>query len=248
VLTSLLMVFFFVNAQEDLSPKKDLAAHATVNAQTGPVGHVSLGRSPGANLNTDLLLASLSVTVVDRLSLGTVPVLYLVPEHKWNLAAKYFFWKGQEFFWALASSFVYYSTDDVLPGTPPTPYSLSLDVYSLQLAVNYLPIGSPWSFGLSVSQVYTDARFTLDTSLKIKSHITEPAFDASYSWSPTIDTTLGLGYLRNEGLSAFESNRFSYGLSLRWIRPGLFLSAPQFGIHHTPSTDNVLYLFSTTLY
>lgn len=236
-------------AEEPLvTVKKELAAHITTDAQTGSVGHVSLTRSPGANLNTDLLLASLSVVIVDRFSIGTVPALYLIDEHRVNVAGKYFFWKGEEFFWALSPHYVLYHVRNNLETAPFSPYFLEIDIYGLQLAVNYMPLGTRWSFGISINQLYTNAKIKYGLTEKVAKNLTEPGVDVSYAWNEKIDTTLGLGLLRSQGLSAFEDVKFGFGVSMRWNRPGRFWSAPQFGVHYTPDTDNFLYLFSTKIY
>jgi hypothetical protein len=109
-------------------------------------------------------------------------------------------------------------------------------------------LASRWSFGLAINQLYTDATIKYGAVEKIKQYLTEPGLDISYAWNDKIDTTLGLGLLREQGLSAFESVQFGFGASLRWNRPEKFLSAPQFGVHFTPETENVLYLLSTTIY
>jgi hypothetical protein len=246
----LLMTFLIHSAESTyLEDKKDLAAHITTNAKTGPVGSLSLDRSPGANLNTNLLLASFSYVVWDRFAIGTVPIMYLIDEHRLNVTAKYFFWKGKEFFWALSTQYVLYHVhDSALINNAQTRYFLEIDVYSLQLAVNYLPLSSPWSFGLSLNQIVTDATLKYGQIEKFEEHSLEPGFDISYAWNPSIDTTFGLGFLRPSGLTAFESVNFSYGASIRWNRPGKFFSAPQTGIHYSPKTGDVQYLLSTKIY
>lgn len=247
----LTLMSFLIHAGDEPAPneKRDLAAHITTNAKTGSIGSIGLDRSPGANLNTSLLLASFSVVVFDRLAIGTVPIMYLIDEHRINITAKYFFWKGEEFFWALSSQYVLYHVRDTTTiNNTPTRYFLEIDVYSLQLALNYLPKQSDWSFGFSLNQIFTDATLRYGQVAREKEHLLEPGVDISYAWNSSIDTTLGLGFLRPGGLSAFESTHFSFGTSLRWNRPGKFFSGPQAGIHYTPETDDVQYLLSTKIY
>lgn len=245
----LLILTVFSRADDPVVYHEDLAAHITTNAKTGSVGQVSLSRSPGTNLNSNLLLSSLSVVVYDRVSVGTIPILYLVENHRLNLTLKYSFWEGEEWSWALASQYALYRIRGKLNTPPNDPYYIEVNAYSLQLVLNYLPQGSRWAFGYSLNHIFTDAAIASNSiSESEHKHVAEPGVDISYSWSEHLDSTLGFGWLRNDGLTAYESTAFGFGTSLRWKRPGAFLSAPQVGIHYTPKTDNVLYLFSTKIY
>ena len=243
------LLSLLIAADETLLDHEDLAAHITTDAKTGRVGRVSFSRSPGTNLNPSFLLSSLNVVVFDRVSLGTIPILYFAENHRLNLTAKYTFWQGEEWSWALASQYALYRARGKLSDPPFDPYYIEINAYSLQLVLNYLPVGSRWGFGYSLNHIFTDAAIASDSvSDSEHKHLAEPGFDVSYVWNSHLDTTLGFGWLRKDGLTAFESAAFGFGTSLRWKRPGAFLSAPQIGIHYTPQTDNVLYLFSTKIY
>jgi hypothetical protein len=245
----LLFCCFMTFADESFEGHDDLAAHITTDAKTGEVGQISLSRSPGTNLNSNLLLSSLSVVIFDRVSLGTIPILYFAENHRLNLTLKYTFWEGEEWSWALASQYALYRARGNLTDPPYDPYYIEINAYSLQLVLNYLPRGSRWAFGYSINHIFTDAAIASNTvSDSEHKHIAEPGADVSYAWNSSIDTTIGFGWLRNDGISAYESTAFGFGTSLRWKRPGAFLSAPQIGIHYTPKTDNVLYLLNTKIY
>jgi hypothetical protein len=244
-----ILLSLFIAAKDFAPEHKDLAAHITTDAKTGHVGQVSLSRSPGTNLNSNLLLSSLSVVIYERVSVGTIPILYIADNHRLNITLKYSFWQGEEWSWALASQYALYRARGKLEDPPYDPYYIEVNAYSLQLVVNYLPKGSRWGFGYSLNQIFTDAAISSSTIAENEhKHVAEPGMDISYAWNSVIDTTVGLGLLRNDGLTAYESTAFGFGASLRWKRPGAFLSAPQVGIHYTPQTDNVLYLFSTKVY
>ena len=245
----LLLLTFLSFADDEVILHEDLAAHITTDAKTGRVGRLSLSRSPGTNLNSNLLLSSLSVVVYDRISVGTIPILYFAENHRFNITLKYSFWQGEEWNWALASQYALYRARGFVSDPPYDPYYIEVNAYSLQLVLNYLPRGSRWAFGYSLNHIFTDAAVAASSiSESEHKHVAEPGFDISYMWNEHLDTTLGFGWLRNDGLTAYESTAFGFGTSLRWKRPGAFLSAPQIGIHYTPKTDNVLYLFSTKIY
>jgi hypothetical protein len=213
------------------------------------VGQISLSRSPGTNLNSNLLLSSLSIVIFDRVALGTIPIFYFADNHRFNLTLKYSFWQGQEWSWALASQYALYRARGSLTDPPYDPYYIEINAYSLQLVLNYLPRGSRWAFGYSINYIFTDAAIASNTvSDSEHKHIAEPGADVSYAWNSSVDSTVGIGWLRDKGITAYESTAFGFGTSLRWKRPGSFFSAPQIGVHYTPKTDNVLYLLNTKIY
>lgn len=230
------------------SDTKDLAAHITTNAQTGPVGSVSLERSPGANLNSELLLTSLSVVVFDRFELGTIPALYFEKTHRYNITAKLFFWKGEEFFWAFAGQYMDLRFDaNVDYNNTKYPIDFQIFLSTLQLTMNYLPKNSLFSFGAAVSTTYTDIHGFIVQKFKDTRFKHDTGVDISYAVYDNIDVTLGLGFLRDVGLSAYEKSHFGFGSSVRWKRPHAFFSSPTFGLHYTPQTNNLLYLVSSKI-
>lgn len=230
--------------------EKDFSAHITTNAITGPPGTVSLQRSPGANLNTNLLLVGLSVVAYERFEVGTVPIYFFEHEHKGNFLLKYNFWRGKEFFWTLNGYHARFDIDSAFFYENITyNFDVRLDLSTVQLAMNYIPKESRFSFGFSLAAIYSKVGLVLgsisETDLEEKY---ESGADISYSINSQFDLTLGFGYLRETGLTAYEQTHFGFGTSLHYKRDSQLFSSITLGVHYTPKIDDTLFLFSTKVF
>jgi hypothetical protein len=119
---------------------------ASVNARTIKKGTLALGRAPLGNLNSSFLTSSLNYGLFKRLEIGTAPVFYIIPEHKYNFLIKLNFYRGDDFDWGLIVGNTVFRTEVNLDGEKEKP---DLEMTSLQLALNYHPNGSKWEFGFS---------------------------------------------------------------------------------------------------
>ena len=229
--------------------KQTLTPHITVATKTGEQWDVNLQRTVGANLNTNLLLSSLTLAVYTRVEIGTVPLFYLIPEHNFNFSIKYNFWRTKHFIWSVGSSFLDFALDTAELPPPYTNREASLFLQSHQLALNYFPEWTRLKFGLSYTNIQSSITGLNDTIRDLSAEDqNEAGMDITYSFNDPIDVTFGFGGLREAGISASEKVRFGFGSSIRWYRPEKLFSTPTIGIQYTPETGSVQFLVSTKIY
>lgn len=227
--------------------------HISAEAFTRPKGKFSFQRSVGANLNTNLLLSSFTYAISNRVEIGTVFGNYFYDLHQWNFTVKYNFWRTKQFLWSLGYSF----SDNKLDKSELDPSLQNLDlrffIGALQLLFNYLPENLPFKFGVNYNVVVTNLNGLSeeDEESLVLGEASEFGLDISYSFSSyqqPFDITLGLGWLRQDGVTALEDVEFGFGLSLRWYRPKKLLSSPTVGAHYSPDTGAKEFLFSSSFY
>jgi hypothetical protein len=222
--------------------------HITAEAVTRPKGKMAFQRAVGANLNTSLFLSAFTYSVSKRLEIGTVLTYYLFSEHKFNINFKYNFYRGQEFFWSVGLS-TFSSELIAEPGEPPPPKGVLLGITALQFLVNYMPLGSRYKFAANYNSVSTNlSGFEGDDETYEIGLANEFGLDVSYNFHAPFDLTVGLGWLRQDGVSALEEVEFGFGSSVRWYRPEKLFSSPTAGLHYSPESGSVEVLLSSSLY
>lgn len=222
--------------------------HITAEARTREKGKFSFQRAVGANLNTNLLLASLTYSIHDRLEIGAVIANYFVGNHIANINLKYNFYRTRDFYWSvgMSSSQSKLNNEDSDPDLD----NVKIALAAVQILLNYLPEGSRFKFGMNVNLVNTslvgiggkEADFYEIGAAE------ELGFDVSHEFHDTLEITTGGGWLRESGLTALEDIEFGVGGSVRWYRPDQFISSPTFGLHFTPSNNSFELLVSTSFY
>ncbi|WP_413287650.1 hypothetical protein [Bdellovibrio sp. HCB337] len=226
--------------------KHSFTPHSTVSARTGEWGSVALQRTPGTNRKTSALMSSLTAVVIPRLEIGTALLLHTSPYHNSNFNVKVNFFRSDLMNWALSYSNILWRPPYYDTGTSIIYEKLKIE--SLSLVTNIQPEGSLWSYGVSTtfSSTYVEVeglpfKFTEEAQ-------PEYNLDISYEWSGREDITLGLGMLRDQGLTAFEKTRFGFGVSYALYRPQKLFSKPTVGLHYTPDVGSFLWSFATTFY
>ena len=243
------ITYFSLNAfAESETEDRDIrfTPHITSEAWTNPQWSVSLQRSVGSNLNTDFLLSSLNLSVTDRLEIGTSPLFYFTNTHIFNLSAKYNFWRAKKFLWSVGLNTASFNLED----DGGEQLESKLNLLSFQILLNYLPNWTRLKFGANLNYVeasLTDFESGNDDELLLDGQW-EFGVDISSPFNKNKEITLGLGWLRESGISALEEVEFGFGLSFRIYRPKKFISSPTLGLHYGIDSENTSFLISTTFY
>lgn len=237
-----------IQKQSEKGENLRFTPHITAEAVTRPKGKMAFQRAVGANLNTSLFLSAFTYAVAKRWEIGTVLLFYLIPEHRYNFSVKYNFYRGDEFFWSLGLS-SFSSRLGKEPNEPPPPKGVTLGITSLQLLLNYVPKGSRYKFGVNYNSISTDlVGLNGDDSSYLLGLEDEFGIDVSYNFRSPLDLTFGLGWLRQNGVSALEQVEFGFGSSIRWYRPEKFFSSPTTGLHYSPKSGSIEFLLSSSIY
>lgn len=246
-------VMFLVNAgalaevlEGGSAPRHTFTPHSTSSARTGEWGSVALQRTPGTNRNTNVLISSLTVTILPRLELGTAVLLHPSPYHISNYNLKLNFFRSDFMDWAFSYSNILWRS--IFYDTGTTLIYQRLNIQSHSLTTNIHPEGSQFSYGLSATFSSTLLRVEALKAEHLETSEPEYNLDISYQLSEREDITLGLGTLRDQGLTAYEKTRFGFGISYALYRPQRLFSKPSVGIHYTPENGSFLWSFATTFY
>jgi hypothetical protein len=232
----------------EVSDNRDIrfTPHITAEAWTHNQWGVSLQRSVGSNLNTDFLLSSLSLALTDRFEIGTSPVFYFLETHIINVSAKYNFWRAKHFLWSLGLNVSNFNIEDENGEI----LEEQLDLVSLQLLMNYIPSWTDFKFGVNLN--FVEASISnlqnVDEDTLILGAEWEFGVDISKPIKEQFEITLGLGWLRESGITALEAVEFGFGLSVRMYRPNKFISTPTLGLHYSPDSEDFAFLISTSFY
>lgn len=222
--------------------------HISADAVTRKKWGIAFQQSVGANLNTHVLLKSLTLAVTDRVEIGTVPTYYFLDDHIFNISVKYNFWRAREFVWAVGFSTAIFDIDDEDFQESQLTYNIS----AMQILLNYFPDWTHFSFGLNLNILRDSVRGSKNGAeteeLAAGDRVYEAGIDVSHSFGENIDITYGFGFSRESGVTTFEENHFGLGASARWYRPGKLFSTPTVGFHYTPETEDVEFLISTAIY
>jgi hypothetical protein len=220
---------------------------ATSNSRTLGQWQVAFQRNPGANLNSNLLVNSLSVGLSLRFDVGVVPIFYGMEAHKSNYNAKYNFWRGEDADWALNVSETRFRTElkDV-NGNIEKP---DLILTTVGLSTNYHPdyLDSIVSAFAANSCGRIDSKDAMVLVYSIKC-TTEYGMDWQIPVKDRQWVTLGWGQLRQTGFSAYEELQTGFGTAYSMRFPGALVSRPSLGVYYTPEGGNVSALISTTFY
>ncbi len=223
--------------------------HITAESLTRKKGKVSLQRAVGANLNTSVFLSSLNYAVTDRFEIGTSVIHYFNTLHRGNMSFKYTFWRSPHFVWSFGGNSANFKLDEAELPPEFQNKDIGVSITSVQLLLNYFPSWTDLRFGFNFNSINTHLnnvdQETEDLSLSVKY---EFGMDINKSLNSDYDITFGLGWLRTAGVSALEEVEFGFGTSFRWYRQDKFLSSPTIGVHYTPETEDVEFLFSTSFY
>jgi hypothetical protein len=220
---------------------------ATSNSRTLGQWKVAFQRNPGANLNSTLLVNSLSVGLLPRVEVGVVPIYYGVEAHKSNFNLKYNFWRGDDADWAFGLSETRFKTEiQSANGRIERP---DLVLTTLGLSANYHPdymdsIVSAFVAN-SCGKIESKDALVLIYSLKCT---TEYGMDWQIPVKDRQWVTLGWGQLRKTGFSAYEPLETGFGTAYSMRFPGALISRPSLGVYYTPDGGNMAALLSTTFY
>ena len=209
----------------------------------------AFSRSVGSNINTSFLLGSLSLAVTNRVEIGTSLFHYVLENHEVNLSLKYNFWRTKQFLWSFGLNTAVFKIDQTdFPEELKNP-DIRLNLNSFQTLFNYLPKNSKYKFGANVNFVSVSlSNFDEESNNVTIESAVEFGVDVSRSFYDKYDVTLGLGSLRDKGVSADEESLFGFGTSFRWYRPDKFLSSPTLGVHFTPDSNATALLLSSSIY
>ena len=211
---------------------RSFTPHLTIDARTRRPGKVSFQRAPGANINTGVLLSSVTVAVAPRIELGSMPVFYALKEHRYNYNVKWNFWKGDLIDWSFGYS---QFSSEVRIEDDVESKALKFDNSASQIAFNLHPKWTRFIFSASYSGALT--RITGDKLIELYTtrQISDFACDLSYPVSRRLDVTVGAGSLRETGFSAYEDRKFGFGASTGVYFPNGFISKVALGTHYVPS-------------
>lgn len=220
---------------------------ATSNSRTLGQWKVAFQRNPGANLNSNILVNSLSLGVSERFEVGVVPIFYGMESHKSNFNLKYNFWRGEDADWALNLSETRFITEikDV-DGNMEKP---DLILTTVGLSTNFHPdyMDSVVSAFISQScgRINSKNGLVLVYSMKCTA---EYGFDWQIPVKDRQWVTLGWAQLRQTGFSAYEPLQSGFGAAYSVRFPGALISRPSVGVYYTPDDGNMAALVSTTFY
>lgn len=225
--------------ENDRPEVRTFTPHLTIDSRTRPVGKVSLQRAPGANINTGMLMSSLTVGVIPRIELGTMPLFYTSKEHRYNYNLKWNFWRGDFIDWSFGYSIFNSRLAPSEDSESLQDEKLRFENSAAQISFNLHP---KWTrFSLSASYTGALTRVTGDSLVQLYTtrQISDFACDISYPVARRLDLTVGGGTLRELGFSAYEERKFGFGTSTGIYFPRGFVSKLSVGGHYVPSTGRM---------
>lgn len=228
------------------APARSFFPHLTYDARALGSWNFAIQQTPGTNLNTTIWLSSLVVGVGERFEIGTVPLLWMTSDHDMNFSWKAEFWRGSEFTWAILNSVMQFHLrlppDDAFASTTPT-----LRLESSTLATTYRPIDREWIasvFG-TASQTYINGVNDLIRLYTLRTQF-EHGLDVQFPVGGNGDRlTLGVGRLREAGVTAYEGLETRAGFTYSWdFGQTAWIQFPQLGISLNPGTGNLRWLLN----
>lgn len=213
----------------------------TIDSRTIAQNTFALSKGSMQNINSSFMMASLNYGLFQRLEIGTSPIFYFSPEHRYNYLLKTNFYRGSYFDWSLVFGENVYRVD--LPNE-----KANLRMTAFQLAFNYHVPDEPWALGASLSKScgYIDSKNRLTFVYSYKC-VTESGLDFQYEFMPNKWLTAGYGKMRDNGFSPYEELTKGYGLAFSQFFAGKLLSRPSLGVYHQ-NNGNTIYLVTTTFY
>ncbi|WP_413585196.1 hypothetical protein [Bdellovibrio sp. HCB274] len=250
ILLTILLSGVSVLAGTDSASEKRVVFNPVVStsARTLPQWRFGYQRTGGANINTHLLTNAVSVGVLPRLEIGTVPMFYAAAPGSSNYTAKVNFYRGEQVDWAVSFTESRFKSEIKTSGGVVERPDLLLQ--SVQLGLNYRP---EWNGNITFSpfannvcgRIESKDPWVLIYSLKCE---TEYGLDFQYQIKDREWLTLAYGHLREAGLSPYEQLNAGVGVAWSQFRPKEMFSRPSVGLYYIPDTQNILYLLSTTFY
>lgn len=241
----LLIILFSVSALAE-EQKVVFNPIASINARSIQKGTLSLSKSPLNNLNSVFIANTLNYGLFSRMEIGTAPLYYLTPEHKYNYMAKINFWRGDWVDWALSvGDNVYRTKIQDYNGKTERP---DLKMTATQIAMNLHPPGTQWAMGVSVTQScgYIDSKNALTKVYSLKC-AAETGFDVQYEHWDQHWISVGYGRMRSAGLTPYEDLTTGLGAAYTWKRSGKFFSRPSLGYYQNFNGEHFV-IANTTFY
>ena len=236
----------FADANDTSDRQLRFTPHITSEAWTQKQWGFNFRRAVGSNINTNVLLSSLTVALTNRFEIGTTPFFYLEEEHLGNISLKYNFWRTKCYLWSVGFNAGGYKLEDEEGNA----LEEELRLFSLQLLLNYLPDWTDLKFGVNLNFVeayISNLNGVEENTLGLDAKW-EFGVDMSAPFRKDYEFTLGFGWLRESGITALEEVEFGFGISGRWYRPNKFISSPTLGLHYSPASSNIAFLISTSFF
>lgn len=221
--------------------------HMISKATTLPQYKLALETTPGGRVGSNFLISSLSIGVLDRVQIGTIPIFYIIngENHKYNFNIKYNFFKSSNTSLAIGYTRIKFKLDSKQFSSfqnPPTSYYINLT----NLALNYLIPNSSYGLGFE---------YVIGTSYANNSALVS-SYEASDTWgldimkkiNSKITISLGIGDSQTEIAPTDDSKSFGYGLSTLYIDQFHYFSNPSIGIHYFSDANKFLGLFTADFY
>lgn len=218
---------------------------ATIDTNTIGKNKFSLSRAPLGNLNSSFLASSLNFGLFDRVEIGTAPIFYALPTHRYNYNIKVHVYDGDITDWSLTAGSMTFQTEILVDGEIEKP---DVDMSIIHLATNINIPDSPYKIGLSAARscgmILSDDALTRIFSIKCED---ETGFDFQYEFRDNWWLTLGQGRNRESGMTPWESIVNGYGAAVTMFKPKAFISRPSVGYYVSENGEN-MFLFTTTFY
>ncbi|MEK2690832.1 hypothetical protein [Bdellovibrio sp. GT3] len=218
----------------------------SASARTLPQWHVAFQKAGGANINSNFLANSLSIGILPRFEMGVIPLFY-TNKNSSNYTGKVNFWKGDQVDWAFSFTEARFRTE--IKQNAQVIERPDLILRSMQLGLNYRIPDSDFTISPFVTSVsgYLNSKDAVAFiySYEIK---TEWGLDMQWNFQDRQWLTLGYGFLRNSGISAYEMMSSGFGFAWSFFRPKELFSRPSVGLYYTPETANTLFLATSTFY
>ncbi len=218
------------------SVETELYPHGTARARTLAPGQLAFQATPTAHAFQDMpfsfLLSSLNVGLVDRVEVGIVPLLYLIPGF-YNSTAKVNYFNSQNFSASLGLMHMAFKL--ALWDRPMWFHSFSVSsIFNFQIP------RSPLQFGFQVNQTF---------ALNFPNAIDPDYFaDVGYRLASRLYGTMGVSWMRKlnfDNMADGYNRQFGFGSSFTYLAPRLQLFFfPQVGIHYFPATAETVYFVS----
>ena len=214
--------------------------HITINSTTLKPGQVSFQTTPGGSITSTFLINSLSVGVLQRLEIGTIPIFYLNNQHKYNFNLKWNYYKSKTFRASLGYTRILF---DLSKGdfqgfqNPPTEYTLTYFSFSFNYLFEMINLQIGFTFNRAASYANNSAFiYTYKAG-------DEWAFDIGTEVSENYRLSFGVGEHQTEIIPT-ENNLFGIGATVTRQKLNNYLSNLGLGLHYIVEDKSFLYLLS----
>jgi hypothetical protein len=223
--------------------------HITSKASTLKQYKVAFGTLPGLSGYSSISYNSLSFGLIDRLQLGTSPLVYLIDEHHYNFNLKWNFYRGQKINWALSYSTFQFKKDQGVTVYKKDGSPTIIDRYSfnaLGIIINAFPEADRFRVGFSFSIFdYKTGDEALNKELENVKRPMEMMLDFDAHLIKNLRLTFGIGRTRSGPFDAFKSKLpFGFGTTFTWLKKQGILQPIAIGAHYIPTTKDITPLLS----